>query len=86
MRSELVFGATESVSNRFLLAKLVAKASRKLHRPNTRIQDTVNDVFVHFGRANPVAGAPRTSNVQPFAGAVHAETCSLCEHPRQSVA
>jgi hypothetical protein len=86
MRSELVFGATESVSNRFLLARLIAKASRKLHRPNTRIQDTVNDVFVHFGRASRVAGVPRTSNVQPFAAAAHAQTCSLCEHPRQSVA
>jgi hypothetical protein len=86
MRSELVFGATESVSNRFLLAKLVAKASRKLHRPNTRIQDTVNDVFVHFGRANREAGAPRTSNVQPFAGAARVETYSLREDPRQSVA
>ena len=86
MRSELVFGAIETVSNRFLLSKLVAKASRKLHRPNTRIQDTVNDVFERFGRANPVTGVPRTDNVQPIASAARAETYSLREDPRQSVA
>ena len=60
MRSDLVFGATAYVSNRFLLTKLAAKATRKLHRPNTRIQETMNDVFVRFGRANPMAVAPPT--------------------------
>lgn len=58
MRSDLVFGATAYVSNRFLLTKLAANATRKLHRPNTRIQETMNDVFVRFGRANPMAVAP----------------------------
>jgi hypothetical protein len=55
MRSELVFGATAHISNRFLLMKLASKATRKLHRPNTRIQDTANDVFVCLSRANPIA-------------------------------
>ena len=55
MRSELVFGAMAHISNRFLLMKLASKATRKFHRPNTRIQDTTNDVFVHFSRANPIA-------------------------------
>jgi hypothetical protein len=54
MRSELVFGAMAYVSNRFLLTKLASKATRKFHRPNTRIQDTANDVFVHFSRASPI--------------------------------
>jgi hypothetical protein len=54
MRSELVFGAMAYVSNRFLLTKLASKATRKLHRPNTRVQDTTNDVFVHFSRASPM--------------------------------
>jgi hypothetical protein len=40
MRSELVFGAMAHISNRFLLTKLASKATRKLHKPNTRIQDT----------------------------------------------
>ena len=58
MRSDLVFGATAYVSNRFLLTKLAAKATRKLHRPNTRIQETMNDVFARFGRAYPIAVVP----------------------------
>jgi hypothetical protein len=45
MRSELVFAATVYVSNRFLLTTLAAKATRKLHRPNMRLEDTTNDVF-----------------------------------------
>ena len=55
MRSALVFDAMTHVSNRFLLTMLAAKATRKLHRPNTRVQETVNDVLVRFSRANPRA-------------------------------
>ena len=55
MRSDLIFCAMAHVSNRFLFTKLASKATRKFHRPNTRIQDTTNDVFVHFSRANPIA-------------------------------
>jgi hypothetical protein len=58
MRSELVFGAMAYVPNRFLLTKLVSKAVRKLHRANTRIQNTVNDVFARFSRANPIPVVP----------------------------
>ena len=54
MRSELIFGAMTHVSNRYLLTKLASKATRKFHRPNTRIQDTANDVFLHFSRSNPI--------------------------------
>jgi hypothetical protein len=54
MRSDLVFGAMAHISNRFLLTKLASKATRKFHRPNTRIQDTTNDVFVHFSRSSPL--------------------------------
>jgi len=54
MRSELIFGAMTHVSNRYLLTKLASKATRKFHRPNTRIQDTANDVFLHFSRSSPI--------------------------------
>ena len=54
MRSDLIFGAMTHISNRFLLTKLASKATRKFHRPNTRIQDTTNDVFVHFSRSSPI--------------------------------
>ena len=55
MRSDLIFGAVTHVPNPFLLAKILAKATRRFHKPGTRIQDTTNDVLVRFGRANPVA-------------------------------
>ena len=54
MRSELIFGAMAHVSNRYLLTTLASKATRKFHRPNTRIQDTANDVFLHFSRSSPI--------------------------------
>jgi len=34
-----------------MLCQLVSKATRKFHRPNTRIQETMNDVLNRFGRA-----------------------------------
>jgi hypothetical protein len=57
MRSALVFGAMTYVPNRFLLTVLAAKATRKLHRPNTRVQETANEVLIRFSRANPTKGA-----------------------------
>lgn len=65
MRSELIFGAMTYVSNRYLLTKLASKATRKLHRPNTRIEDTANDALERFTRANPLASRPYTSDLQP---------------------
>ena len=59
MRSDLVFEAVERVSSRFLLSKLVSKTTRKLHKPNTRIQDTTNAVLERVSRANPIAGVRR---------------------------
>jgi hypothetical protein len=52
MRSELIFNAERYVPNRYLLMRAAANAIRKLHRPDTRIADTVNDVFARFGRDN----------------------------------
>jgi hypothetical protein len=67
MRSELVFGAMTYVSNRFLLSRVAAQATRKLHRPNTRIQDTANEVLERFRHTNPLAVVSCTGNRQPFA-------------------
>jgi hypothetical protein len=66
MRSELVFGAMIQVPNRLLLVRLASKATRILHRPNSRIQETMNDVFERFRHANPIACVPNTDNVQTF--------------------
>ena len=66
MRSDLVFGALSHVSNRYQLCQLVSKATRKLHKPNTRLQDTTNDVLVRFHTANPEPAAPaETQAAQP---------------------
>jgi hypothetical protein len=53
MRSDLVFGALSHVSNRYQLCQLASKATRKLHKPNTRLQDTANDVLARFQTINP---------------------------------
>jgi hypothetical protein len=53
MRSELVFDAVGHFPNRYLLMRAAAKAIRKLHRRNTRIAETANEVFARFGSANP---------------------------------
>ena len=63
MRSGLVFGAMKYVSNRFLLVQVASKATRKLHRPNSRIEETMNDAFVRFSHANPIASESDTEYV-----------------------
>jgi hypothetical protein len=67
MRSDLVFGALSQVSNRYQLCQLASKATRKLHKPNTRLQDTTNEVLVRFHSINPGAAAPvSVPAVQPI--------------------
>lgn len=48
MRSDLVFEAISHVSNRYQLCQLAAKATRKMHKPNTRVSDTTNQVLCSF--------------------------------------
>lgn len=57
MRSDLVFGALTHVSNRYQLCQLASKATRKLHKPSTRLQDTTNEVLAHFRVDNPMSGS-----------------------------
>jgi hypothetical protein len=57
MRSDLIFGALAHVTNRYQLCQLASKATRKLHKPNTRLQDTTNDVLVRFHETSPMTGA-----------------------------
>lgn len=58
MRSELIFGALTHVNNRYQLCQLASKATRKLHKPNTRLQDTMNDVLLRFRDTSPAAVPP----------------------------
>ena len=62
MRSDLVFRALSHVSNRYQLCQLASKATRKLHKPNTRLQDTTNDVLCRFQSANPEAEASQETS------------------------
>jgi hypothetical protein len=60
MRSELIFTAVARESNRYLLVRLASKATRMLHWPNARIQDTMNDALQQLARCSP-----RTETQQP---------------------
>jgi hypothetical protein len=67
MRSDLIFGALAHVKNRYQLCQLASKATRKLHKPNTRLQDTTNEVLLRFRNGNPaaqVAAAEAASRIQ----------------------
>jgi len=55
MRSELIYGALRPVANRYALCQLASQATRKFHKPNTRIQDTMNEVFSRFADAESPA-------------------------------
>jgi hypothetical protein len=65
MRSDLVFDAAAHVPNRYVLTMLAAKATRKLHRPNTRIQDTANDAFARISHTTRLAAGAAAGDYQP---------------------
>ncbi len=86
MRSERIFGAMTYVSNRFLLTRLASKATRSFHRPNTRIEDTANEVLEHFTQVNPLAAVSYAGNLQWFPCPAQMETQSSDHDLEQSVA
>ena len=45
MRSDRVFDALQTLRNRYMPCQLASKATRKFHRPSTRIQETMNGVL-----------------------------------------
>ena len=51
-RSHLVFEALHTLRNRYMLCQLASKATRRFHRPNTRIQETMNEVLNRIGVAD----------------------------------
>jgi hypothetical protein len=66
MRADLAFKALARESNRYLLCRVVATATRKLHRPNTRVQETMNDALERLSGSSPtvVAAVPEPVSVQ----------------------
>ena len=68
MRSDLIYDALDTVTNRYLLCQLVSKATRRFHKPNTRIQETMNDVLVRVGsagQAEEVISVPTEKVAEP---------------------
>jgi hypothetical protein len=61
MRSDLIFGALAHVTNRYQLCQLASKATRKLHRPTTRVQETMNEVLVRFNEIPPMSSSSAAS-------------------------
>jgi len=61
MRSDLIFGALTHVTNRYELCQLASKATRKLHKPNTRLQDTTNEVLDRFRETVPMSATSQPS-------------------------
>jgi hypothetical protein len=45
MRSDLVFEAVLYLPNRYQLCQMAIQATRKMHKPNTRVPDTTNQVL-----------------------------------------
>jgi hypothetical protein len=66
MRSDLIYGALTHISNRYQLCQLASKATRKLHKPNTRLQDTTNEVLERFHESSPLASGPQMLTEQTF--------------------
>ena len=56
MRSDLIYDALRTVQNRYILCQVASKATRKFHRPNTRVQDTMNEVFERFAKSDDSGG------------------------------
>ena len=68
MRADLTSMALADESNRYQLTKSVAKVTRILHRPNTRVQDTMNEAFKWLGCFKPgaaEASIPRKDSPVP---------------------
>lgn len=86
MRSERVFAAMTYVPNRFLLTKLAAAAARKFHRPNTRMQETMDKVLLRFSEANPMAEAEESAVARPIRRPEKIEAGSRGAHPRDTAA
>jgi hypothetical protein len=67
MRSDKVFEALHTLQNRYMLCQIASKATRKFHKPNTRIQDTTNDVLNRISdneRANVMADPANAKEAQ----------------------
>ena len=58
MRSELVFAAERTLSNRYVLCRVLATAARKFHKPHTRIEDTTDEVLQRIANSEGATVIP----------------------------
>ena len=65
MRSELVFEAKRTLSNRYELCRVLSTAARKFHKPGTRVEDTTDDVLQYIADS---AQAAEISGKNPHEG------------------
>jgi hypothetical protein len=82
MRTHLIFGALLQVNNRYQLCRLASKATRLLHKPNNRLQDTTNDVLTclnHQGRRMSRSPSKR-DEAKPKSGQVKNDEKSIKQH------
>jgi hypothetical protein len=63
MRSDRVFDALHTMRNRYMLCQLASKATRKFHKPNTRIQETMNEVLDRIADSERTALFSEPENV-----------------------
>ena len=63
MRSDKIFGALDRVQNRYKLCQLTAQATRKFHRPNTRVQETMTEVLERFSNTRSLEKARATQEI-----------------------
>jgi hypothetical protein len=54
MRSEAIFRAKETLSNRYELCQTVAKTTRLMHVASQNPQDTINSAFEKIAADSPV--------------------------------
>lgn len=60
MRSDKVFEAVHTLQNRYMLCQIASKATRKFHKPNTRVEDTTNEILnrISVGQRETVLAEP----------------------------
>ena len=75
MRSEIVFRAQDSLSNRYELCRTTAKVTRLLHFLSHYTADAINDAFVRV--ANPPRG--------PFDTLEEEAQCVACSEHEKTV-
>jgi len=55
VRSEMVLAAERTLPNRYVLCRVLATATRKFHKPATRIEDTTDALLRRIAKANAAA-------------------------------